>query len=187
MCESETTPTRIKDMPCLALLLATLVEEDNRQKVVDRLSKLDQALFYEDIDKFGLARIEAPVAINQAHKVIRHTMSKYTLERFLVGNGTKRFEPSKLRVQFAPVLFEARDRRTPCRIAALKPAYSLGEVEANVKHYFGKSEFKFASVPSKWIVSGYGLKANKSCISCHKDSKEGELLGYLVYAAALKK
>lgn len=170
---------RIKNMPCLALLIA-LTEEDNRQKVLDRLSKLDHALFYEDLDRFGLGRIEMPRAVNEAHKLISHTMSKITLDRFLVGNGTKRFTPKSFRVQYAPVVWSPREEKP-------KQVYATSDVEQAIRRFFGEASFKNSSNLNQWIVNGYCLTANKSCISCHKDSKEGELLGYLVYAAALKK
>jgi hypothetical protein len=61
-----------------------------------------------------------------------------------------------------------------------KPTFAVSEVEKLIRENFGKEQVD-ATIKS-WRTRAYALRAEAPCLSCHNWAKEGDPLGYLVYA-----
>ncbi len=161
------------------LLMGVLADE--REAAMDAFAKRDLAVFQKADGKFGMGRMEGTVRAAGNHGLTAtFAFNRPNMDRFLVGNKTASFSAKSFRVTYVPLDFRMPKPGAPKpeRKSTFKPT----EVERLVRSNFGK-EFAASIKPDGWLVKGYPIRAKTNCLSCHKTAKEGDALGYLVYAA----
>jgi len=167
------------------LLLALLMAQKNPAPVpADVLAayRMDMHAFEVDDKNLGVRRI-MPIKMKPGTH-FTFPMTIKGLYKFLAGNRTERITKENIRTTYV-VRHPPYERRDPKsgKVITVKDVAPQELTEAKVQKliqsHFGTD---FRDTLGGRDAFGYRIPATKKCLSCHTWAKEGDSLGYLVYA-----